>query len=139
MNTIRILSYEEWCKAKEKAARQQLVEQIEEKGESECPECEGSGEGIAECDLGHEHEVTCELCDGTGKVYGECEAKPALSPRDYEAAVLADIQALAAWLMQDPIQLLVAAGFSPYMTVHQKEWGRHLRIGNLMIPVGVRY
>lgn len=131
MNTIRILSFEEWCKAKEKAARQQLTAQLAEKGETECPECEGSGEGIAECDLGHEHEVTCDLCDGTGKVHGDCEPKPQLSPQDYEAEVLADIQALAAWLLKDPISLLIAADLSPYTTVHEQKWGRRLRLGNL--------
>ena len=40
------------------------------KGSSECGEC--SGEGVIECDLGHEHD--CPECDGTGKVGAPCEA-----------------------------------------------------------------
>lgn len=37
---------------------------------SECPECEGMGEAIAENDY-HEYEVECKTCDGDGEVLGD--------------------------------------------------------------------
>lgn len=127
MKTLRILSYEEWVESEVCAAKR--AEQA-----IDCPACDGIGEGIEECDLGHEHEVECSVCDGTGKLddlsaVPEHQLQQYFTRRKYEEAVLWDVQALARWLVQDPAMLLMLAGFQPYMTVNINPRFRELRIG----------
>lgn len=78
---MRLLEYAKW---------KEMVEQTEEK--EFCEEC--GGEGVLECDLGHEHD--CSECDGEGQL------GPDTTMRAYCEAVYNDLYAVMEWAGKVP-------------------------------------
>jgi hypothetical protein len=130
---VNFLSYEDW-----KAA--ELVKLNESTEEIECRSCEGEGEKEEECDLGHWHETECEDCDGAGSFVfkdlprGSGLREEYVGIERYEELVLKDARQLAAWTVRDVFEVLVDAGFQPWMRP-RKSYEKQI----FLIPYDQRY
>ncbi|WP_339898233.1 hypothetical protein [uncultured Gilvimarinus sp.] len=105
---MKVISYEDWKKQVEIAHEDEELEG--------CDICQG--EGIVECDMGHEHD--CEECGGMGGVGVD------LSQRAYAKAIAKDLQALLNWCGRLPADIEDQAGLS--MVVYTDIKTRELRI-----------
>jgi hypothetical protein len=121
---VKFLSYQEW-RALEVARLTAANESVD------CKSCDGDGEKECECTCGHCHIAECEECDGVGSLIFK-DLSPATANelyvgiKHYEKVVLQDAKQLAAYMVRDVFELLVEAGFQPWMRKWKHEKHIHL-------------
>lgn len=87
--------YEEWRQQREAewADFAASLHEMDDRLWRECSDCDG--DGVTECDQGHEH--NCEPCNGLGKI----RKTAPVSKAEYFKAVVAEIRDVCVWTRRD--------------------------------------